>query len=197
MKKIDLKSVIIGCLLTIIFFLAVGAKDNNGRFDKITANHIVVTDKLEIESDTSGVYINPGGISLLNNKKEGIIRIFPEGIQCLGLKGSAIISPNIISLMSDSNRPTIVLGKHDSNNGYIDIYQPTGNNSISLMTSKDGGIIKTYSDNIARTILGSDKAGDGILTVRDKKNNITSISSKQIISFNNQGQTTYQSGMKD
>ena len=99
MKKIDFKSVIIGCLVMTCMFLFIGQTNQIGHFDKIYAKEIFinkgednfVTIKgrgikcFDIKNNLES-YVSPGEISIVDNESKNETTIAPSEISIVDNK---------------------------------------------------------------------------------------------------------------
>ena len=170
MKSIDIKSVIIGMLGTILVFVSIGATDKN--LGDITVNSITVVDE-------NGEYRN-----LLY--KDGLVLSRPEtGAQVI--IGCSKIGGAIVFNNADGKETHAMLTDDEGRGGFY-TYNSGGQKTSFLGTGvTDGGILHTFSsDNKMTSFLGggnlqifnkhgvrvgyfgSNKSEDGVIVLSDR-----------------------------
>ncbi len=168
MKTIDNKSLLIGVLLTIIFFITIGSQNNNGNFNEIIAKKLRIVDK-NGETVIIGVGDEMFGGSLLT---------FMNG------EISSSIGAGQIQAWNKDGKNSATLGTQDSGNGFIKLYNSeeenilhiSNNDSASFMimgkigisTSEKGGMINIWGKEGGPLVSITANEGIGTFVTRNK-----------------------------
>jgi len=156
MKKIDIKSVIIGVLGTALIFVSMGAKQKQV-FDDIYVNRIHIMD----ENDEVGLIGASGGSTVMmfnNNKgKQSVMMGIMNGVPGIIMKNSKDEVVNSI-------------GVDKLGNGSMKVYTSKGIKAAQLGTSPYGGgfIAAGSHKNKEVSVLTADENGDGMIFLYDR-----------------------------
>jgi hypothetical protein len=155
MKKLDIRSILIGVLCTALVFVLIGAKSQNENLGDIVVNSIKVLD------DGTGGFLktyNADGIqtSYLGTGEEGIgfLKVMNEG--------------NITTYNADGIQ-TSYLGTGEGGIGFISTYNADGIKTSYLGTAVEGsGKLQTYNKHeVLVGYFGSNTDGDGTAVLYD------------------------------
>ena len=75
MKKVDFKSVIIGCLVMSCVFLFMGQSKETVYFKKIYVDEIFLGDDMD-----KGTYLNSEGLLIANSEQNTLVGLSPFGV---------------------------------------------------------------------------------------------------------------------
>ena len=160
MKKLDIRSILIGVLCTALVFVLIGAKSQNENLGDIVVNSIKVLD------DGTGGFLktyNADGIqtSYLGTGEEGIgfLKVMNEG--------------NITTYNADGIQ-TSYLGTGEGGIGFISTYNADGIKTSYLGTGDAGiGFLKTFNKHgVSVGYFGSNTNGNGIAVLYDRYGDI-------------------------
>lgn len=187
MNKIDIKSLMIGILFTIIIFLAIGATSQNNNMGNITVTSVNVVDENDNVVGLLTGNKGEGALILKNRKNESAIYLI-----CYE-EGGNLITNNMlgkltISLGTDDNgygkmkignkegEPLAYIGGNDLDrgDGILAINNRWGNLVCTLGSSGDmgNGVLRTFSSNgKLSTYIGTMVGGGGALNVFDSNEN--------------------------
>mgnify|MGYP003977177789 FL=1 len=181
MKKIDIKSAIIGALCTVIIFMFIGANNQNKNLGDIVVNSITVVDTtgvqvVNIESSEFGgvIFVNSSNDEndiLMGSTGEmgGIILTSTKGMR------TGFLNDGSLGLYKSGN-PIAYLGTGDGDGGYLTTTNSKGFQTSYLGTGQGGiGYISTHNSEGKRTsYLGTGIQGFGFLTTHNSEGKSTS-----------------------
>ncbi len=159
-KAIDFKSFLIGVLTVVLFFTAVGAKnENDANFNTITAKTIKI-----VNSEGKPVVIlqsnGKGEGQLYINNKQGK---HAAKLDAVGEEGKLVIYDKegnyVVALGSFDGKGALVI-----NNGH----KP----AIMLLKNKDGGMLTVYNEKGKGVVALSSNKGEGMVSVANKEGKI-------------------------
>ncbi len=148
MKSIDIKSVIIGVLGTILVFVSIGAKSQYEHLSDIVCNSITV----------------------LDNGTGGYIKISNSDGKQTSYLGTAENGDGFLSTSNSDGKQTSYLGTAENGDGFLTTFNSDGRKTTFLGTSENGGFgfLTTFNDGKETTFLGTSKGGSGILETFNK-----------------------------
>ena len=148
MKSIDIKSVIIGVLGTILAFVSIGAKSQYEHLSDIVCNSITV----------------------LDNGTGGYIKISNSDGKQTSYLGTAENGDGFLSTSNSDGKQTSYLGTAENGDGFLTTFNSDGKKTTFLGTAKEGGFgfLTTFNDGKETTFLGTSKGGSGILETFNK-----------------------------
>ena len=148
MKSIDIKSVIIGVLGTILVFVSIGAKSQYEHLSDIVCNSITV----------------------LDNGTGGYIKISNSDGKQTSYLGTAENGDGFLSTSNSDGKQTSYLGTAENGDGFLTTFNSDGKKTTFLGTAKEGGFgfLTTFNDGKETTFLGTSKGGSGILETFNK-----------------------------
>lgn len=155
MKKIDIKSLIIGVLGTIIIFLAMGATSQNNNMGDITATSVNIVDENGRLVCIMDSYNNAGTLALIGANREPMIMLVCEP------EGGSIHTNNA------NNKSVTYLGTSSNGFGMLTLNNKDDSRAVYLggSISGEGGIINTYGKKYINVALGTSDGGNGSLTL--------------------------------
>jgi len=128
MKKLDVKSLIIGVLATVLVFVLIGAKIQNENLGDITVNSIKVVDKDGKKTVFLGIP-TPEGI--------GRLAIFDEHGE-LSVALGVLEYGGILTTYNKHGKPTVALGTDLGGSGILETYNEHEKKIVYLGTGKEG-----------------------------------------------------------
>ena len=148
MKIIDIKSVIIGVLGTILVFVSIGAKSQYEHLSDIVCNSITV----------------------LDNGTGGYIKISNSDGKQTSYLGTAENGDGFLSTSNSDGKQTSYLGTAENGDGFLTTFSSDGKKTTFLGTAKEGGFgfLTTFNDGKETTFLGTSEGGSGILETFNK-----------------------------
>ena len=148
MKSIDIKSVIIGVLGTILVFVSIGAKSQYEHLSDIVCNSITV----------------------LDNGTGGYIKISNSDGKQTSYLGTAENGDGFLSTSNSDGKQTSYLGTAENGDGFLTTFSSDGKKTTFLGTAKEGGFgfLTTFNDGKETTFLGTSEGGSGILETFNK-----------------------------
>ena len=148
MKNIDIKSVIIGVLGTILVFVSIGAKSQYEHLSDIVCNSITV----------------------LDNGTGGYIKISNSDGKQTSYLGTAENGDGFLTTSNSDGKQTSYLGTAENGDGFLTTFNSDGKKTTFLGTAKEGGFgfLTTFNDGKETTFLGTSKGGSGILETFNK-----------------------------
>jgi hypothetical protein len=187
MKKIDLRSVVIGILMATVFFLLTAQNGTNkeGYFDNLVVKNLTVAEE-----------ISAGNLLIIN--KAGITKIDAGSIiiseNKAGIRdGMTMIHGGAISTIGKDDKTLVRIGRTVSNDGQIETYNNLGNTAVQISADgknngsiwlkyKNGknsiaagsGTLYMYNEHGATpvVVLQQNDQGDGILALFDRYGNL-------------------------
>jgi hypothetical protein len=176
MKSIDIKSVIIGVLGTILVFVSIGATDKN--LGDITVTSIYVVDEDGKPAVGIGTNENGGMLIIYSADDQPVVGLMAHyGGGMLGVsrpdgEAVAIVSyeeglGGNLSIYSADGETAAILQSSKSG-GVLDIKNKHGKQTSYLGTAEGGGFLSTYNaDGKKTSYLGTGENGSGILTIQN------------------------------
>lgn len=159
-KVIDIKSVVIGVLLAIIFFTAVGAKNkNNAKFDTITAKEIKI--------------VSPEGKTIANLGSlggEGHLRILNKEGEIVAILGS-VNGKGVLNICNICSKEQKLVAELSSSNGegYLTIFSKEGKPAAILGSLEGEGSLGIYNKhNKEVASIQANKVNDGMIALYDR-----------------------------
>ena len=148
MKSINIKSVIIGVLGTILVFISIGAKSQYEHLSDIVCNSITV----------------------LDNGTGGYIKISNSDGKQTSYLGTAENGDGFLTTFNSDGKKTTFLGTaKEGGFGFLTTFND-GKKTTFLGTAKEGGFgfLTTFNDGKETTYLGTSEGGSGILETFNK-----------------------------
>ena len=124
-RVIDVKSLVIGVLATVLFFTMIGAKSKNANFNTITAKEIKI-----VNSEGKTV------AKLRSYKGEGILDILNRKGKAVAYLGS-LNREGFLGIFNKEGKVVAGLGS-DKGGGTLEIYNKHGNEVATVQANKEG-----------------------------------------------------------
>lgn len=160
MNKLDIKSVIIGILGTVLVFVSIGAANQDKNFGNITVSSLTVLDENKFPSVIIETIPNNGGLIYIRNSKGGLT-------SHIGVSGNY---GGYIGTYNSDGKQTSTLGTGESGGGHLSTFNSDGKQTSFLGTDGDGGgHLETFNKHeILVGYFGSSMNKDGLIYLNDR-----------------------------
>ena len=161
MKNIDIKSVIVGVLATVLIIVSMGATNQDENLGDIVVNSItVVNENGEI---VAGLFAGKnGGMVGVNNADGKLVALLAADKNDHGM----------ISVYNKHGKPAAILIATEFG-GNLDVYNNDDETAASLGTNEFGGDLRIYNKHEKRVVtLQANKNSDGAIGLYDRYGDI-------------------------
>lgn len=161
MKNIDIKSVIIGVLATVLIIVSMGATNQNKNLGDIVVNSIKVVN--ENGETVAGLFAGKnGGMVGVNNADGKLVALLAADKNDHGM----------ISVYNKHGKPAAILIATEFG-GNLDVYNNDDETAASLGTNEFGGDLRIYNKHEKQVVtLQANKNSDGAIGLYDRYGDI-------------------------
>ena len=182
---VDVKSLFIGVLATVLFFTIVGAKSkNNANFDTITAKSIKIVNPEGKTVAFLGSFKGKGLLDICNEEGKHVVRLISikgggvldilnkEGKCIAGLGTGVIGGGGVLGLLNKEGKPVVGLSS-EKEGGELNILNKEGKAVVRIGSLEEGGALEIYNKYGKEVAtVQADKKSDGGIFLFDRYGNL-------------------------